>query len=82
MEGRPPAFVRNNAGARHINTAHGLYPRQQMGAVVLDGLAQWLRSGGSLFQGRAHAGADWWSSSPRRWGASRSPAPRRSARGL
>ena len=40
MAGRPPAFVRNNAGARRINTAHGPHPRQQMGAVVLDGLAQ------------------------------------------
>ena len=56
MARRPPAFVRNDAGARHINIAHGLYPRQQMDAAVLDGLAQWLRSGVSLCQGRAYAG--------------------------
>ena len=56
MARRPPAFVRNDAGARHINIAHGLYPRQQMDAVVLDRLAQWLRSEVSLSQGRAYAG--------------------------
>ncbi len=27
MARRPPAFVRNLAEARHINIAHGLYPR-------------------------------------------------------
>lgn len=56
MARRTPAFVRNDAGARHINIAHGLYPRQQMDAVVLDRLAQWLRSEVSLSQGRAYAG--------------------------
>ena len=28
MARRPPAFVRNLAGARHVNIAHGLYPRE------------------------------------------------------
>jgi adenine-specific DNA-methyltransferase len=27
MARRPPAFVHNLAGARHVNIDHGLYPR-------------------------------------------------------
>ena len=27
MARRPPAFVHNRAGARHLNIAHGIYPR-------------------------------------------------------
>ena len=30
MARRPPAFVRNLAGARHVNIAHGLYPREPL----------------------------------------------------
>ena len=30
MARRPPAFIRNDAGARHINIAHGLYPRTEL----------------------------------------------------
>ena len=36
MARRPPAFVRNEAGARHINIAHGLYPRTELPDEVLD----------------------------------------------
>jgi hypothetical protein len=56
MARRPPAFVRNLAEARHINIAHGLYPRDPMPTVVMDGLARWLSQGVSLTEGRAYAG--------------------------
>jgi adenine-specific DNA-methyltransferase len=56
MARRPPAFVRNLAEARHINIAHGLYPRQPLGAEVLDGLAAHLRVSVALGQGRTYAG--------------------------
>lgn len=56
MARRPPAFVRNDARARHINIAHGLYPRQPLAAATLDALADYLRSAVSLHQGRTYAG--------------------------
>lgn len=56
MARRPPAFVRNDAGARHINIAHGLYPRQELAAGTLDNLAAHLRSAVTLTQGRVYAG--------------------------
>lgn len=56
MARRPPAFVRNDASARHINIAHGLYPRQDLGPGVLDQLARHLRSAVTLTQGRTYAG--------------------------
>ena len=43
MARRPPAFVRNLVGARHINIAHGLYPRQPLHDHALDRLAAALR---------------------------------------
>lgn len=56
MARRPPAFVRNDAGARHINIAHGLYPREEMTDAVLDRLADHLRAAVTLAQGRTYAG--------------------------
>lgn len=56
MARRPPAFVRNLASARHINIAHGLYPRDAFSPRVLDALAQYLSSTTSLRDGRAYAG--------------------------
>jgi adenine-specific DNA-methyltransferase len=56
MARRPPAFVMNAAGARHINIAHGLYPRQELPAYALARLAQCLRRSISLSQGRTYAG--------------------------
>ncbi|WP_411097599.1 N-6 DNA methylase [Streptomyces sp. 020-2-3H-GM] len=56
MARRPPAFVRNDVEARHINIAHGLYPRQDLGTTTLDNLAAHLRSAVSLGQGRTYAG--------------------------
>lgn len=56
MARRPPAFVRNLADARHINIAHGLYPRQAMSEATLDKLAKALRSSVNVGQGRTYAG--------------------------
>jgi adenine-specific DNA-methyltransferase len=56
MARRPPAFVRNLANARHINIAHGLYPRGPLSAVVLDKLAKYLSSAVSVTDGRTYAG--------------------------
>ena len=56
MARRPPAFVRNLALARHINIAHGLYPRQALSPRALDTLAQCLASQTQVEQGRTYAG--------------------------
>jgi adenine-specific DNA-methyltransferase len=56
MARRPPAFVRNLAGARHVNIAHGLYPREQLAPPALDGLAAYLRRSVTPGQGRTYAG--------------------------
>jgi hypothetical protein len=56
MARRPPTFVRNDAAARHINIAHGLYPRQELSDAVLDRLAAHLRTSVSMADGRTYAG--------------------------
>jgi len=56
MARRPPAFVRNLAGARHVNIAHGLYPREPLPSAALDGLAAYLRRSVTQAQGRTYAG--------------------------
>ncbi len=56
MARRPPAFVRNLAGARHVNIAHGLYPREPLPAAAVDGLAAYLRRSVTTGQGRTYAG--------------------------
>jgi methylase of polypeptide subunit release factors len=56
MARRPPAFVRNLAAVRHINVAHGLYPREPMSDAHLDALARVLSSETSLEDGRTYAG--------------------------
>ncbi len=56
MARRPPAFVRNLAEARHINIAHGLYPREVMPPGALDALARYLSTSTSLEDGRTYAG--------------------------
>jgi adenine-specific DNA-methyltransferase len=56
MARRPPAFVRNLAAARHVNIAHGLYPRDPLPPAALDGLAAYLRSSVTTGQGRLYAG--------------------------
>jgi hypothetical protein len=56
MARRPPAFVRNLCGARHINIAHGLYPRDPLDAATLDALAAFLRENVAQAAGRTYAG--------------------------
>jgi adenine-specific DNA-methyltransferase len=56
MARRPPTFVRNLAGARHVNIAHGLYPVQPLPPLALDGLAAFLRGSVTPGQGRTYAG--------------------------
>jgi len=56
MARRAPAFVRNLAEARHVNIAHGLYPRGPLSKTALDRLAAALRSSVTVAQGRTYAG--------------------------
>lgn len=56
MARRAPAFVRNLCEARHINIAHGIYPREKMPPATLDALASWLRANVSTDDGRTYAG--------------------------
>jgi len=56
MARRPPAFVRNLADARHINIAHGLYPREPLAERVLRRLVSYLASMTNVADGRTYAG--------------------------
>lgn len=56
MARRPPAFVRNVADARHINIAHGIYPREPLTGQAMNRLADHLRRSVTLGQGRTYAG--------------------------
>ncbi len=56
MARRPPAFVRNLAGARFLNIAHGLYPRDPLPPWLLDALAGYLSQSVTIGQGRVYAG--------------------------
>ncbi len=56
MARRPPAFVENTVDARHINIAHGLYPRDSLAKTVLRKLIAFLAKGVSINLGRTYAG--------------------------
>ncbi len=56
MARRSPAFVRNPCGARHVNIAHGLYPRDPMPDPILDALSAWLQENVCVSSGRTYAG--------------------------
>jgi hypothetical protein len=56
MARRPPAFVVNEGGARHINIAHGLYPREKLSSETLSALALYLSKSVSTDEGRTYAG--------------------------
>ncbi len=56
MARRPPAFVTNRVGARHINIAHGLYPREPLSAKVMAALVRYLRESATIRGGRVYAG--------------------------
>jgi len=56
MARRPPAFVQNQASARYINIAHGIYPREPLSALALRNLALHLARVASDARGRTYAG--------------------------
>lgn len=56
MARRPPQFTLNSCGARHINVAHGLYPRQPLDNHVMARLVAWLNSNIHTGSGRTYAG--------------------------
>lgn len=56
MARRPPAFVINKADARHINIAHGLYPRENLPEKVKKALVDYLQVNISQRSGRTYAG--------------------------
>ncbi len=56
MARRPPGFVRNLGNARHINIAHGIYPREAMNDRALTALAEHLATHTSVADGRTYAG--------------------------
>ena len=56
MARRPPGFIINKADARHINIAHGLYPREHLGEAVQNKLVAFLQTNISQKSGRTYAG--------------------------
>jgi hypothetical protein len=56
MARRAPAFVRNQVKARHINIAHGLYPREPLSDTALTAVLAYLRRHMSTTGGRTYAG--------------------------
>lgn len=56
MARRSPRFVRNLCGARLINIAHGLYPREPIPATDLDLITKWLNANVSRDGGRTYSG--------------------------
>ncbi len=56
MARRPPAFVRNSTQARHLNIAHGLYPRDPMSDSLMRKLIRFLSKNISMADGRTYAG--------------------------
>ena len=56
MARRPPAFVVNKADARHINIAHGLYPREALSSRAQKNLVDYLQTNISQRSGRTYAG--------------------------
>lgn len=56
MARRPPQFTLNECHARHINIAHGLYPREDIDKLVLNRVANWLNKNIQVESGRTYAG--------------------------
>lgn len=56
MARRPPGFVINKADARHINIAHGLYPREPLTETAKKTLVDYLQANISQQSGRTYAG--------------------------
>jgi hypothetical protein len=56
MARRPPGFAINKADARHINIAHGLYPREYLSEKAKRALVDFLQTNISQKSGRTYAG--------------------------
>jgi len=56
MARRPPQFTLNACDARHINIAHGLYPREPLAENALASLVTWLNKNINTGDGRTYAG--------------------------
>jgi hypothetical protein len=56
MARRPPQFTLNTCHARHINIAHGLYPRVAVPAAALTRLVTWLNKNIQTGSGRTYSG--------------------------
>jgi hypothetical protein len=56
MARRPPQFTLNSCHARHINIAHGLYPRAAMPVAALARLVTWLNRNIQRGSGRTYSG--------------------------
>lgn len=56
MARRPPGFIINKADARHINIAHGLYPRVALTEQAKMTLVNYLQGNISQHSGRTYAG--------------------------
>ena len=56
MARRSPQFTLNACDARHINVAHGLYPRQPLAHELLARLVSWLNANVNTQSGRTYAG--------------------------
>jgi hypothetical protein len=56
MARRPPVFASNPHGVRHINIAHGLYPREPIESAALAALARFLNGHVETGDGRTYAG--------------------------
>jgi hypothetical protein len=56
MARRPPQFTLNACNARHINIAHGLYPRAAVSAAALTRLVTWLNKNIQKGSGRTYSG--------------------------
>jgi len=56
MARRPPQFTLNTCAARHINIAHGLYPRVALPLATMVRLVEWLNHNIRAGSGRTYAG--------------------------
>lgn len=56
MARRPPQFTLNACDARHINIAHGLYPREPLADDTMASLVTWLNKNINTGSGRTYAG--------------------------
>jgi predicted RNA methylase len=56
MARRPPQFTLNACDARHINIAHGLYPREPLAAGAMARVVNWLNGNINAGSGRTYAG--------------------------